>query len=129
MRVDDLQRSFRSLPQPGCFSGSGCAWVVLLLDRVERNREQFPVFHSWPVHDYLSGGKILVGCEGNDPSLPHLVERIGAEPFAYSSDYPHEVDLVAAQNETKETVNSRKLTLEQKAAVLGKNARRFFNLQ
>jgi predicted TIM-barrel fold metal-dependent hydrolase len=87
------------------------------------------VFHSWPVHDYLSGGKILVGCEGNDPSLPYLVERIGAEPFAYSSDYPHEEDLVAAQNEIAETVDSRKLTFHQKAAVLGENARRFFNLQ
>lgn len=111
------------------FLEGGCAWVVLLLDRVERNREQFPVFHSWPVHDYLSGGKILVGCEGNDPSLPYLVQRIGAEPFAYSSDYPHEVDLIAAQNEIKETVDSRKLTFDQKAAVLGENARRFFHLQ
>jgi predicted TIM-barrel fold metal-dependent hydrolase len=99
-----------------------------MLDRMERNREQFPVFHDWPVHSYLTGGRILVGCEGNDPSLPYLVERIGCEAFAYSSDYPHEVDMIAARHEIKETMQSPKLTSSQKAAVLGGNARRFFKL-
>jgi uncharacterized protein len=110
------------------FLEGGCAWVVLMLDRMERNREQFPVFHDWPVHSYLTGGRILVGCEGNDPSLPYLVERIGCEAFAYSSDYPHEVDMIAARHEIKETMQSPKLTSSQKAAVLGGNARRFFKL-
>ena len=110
------------------FLEGGCAWVVLMLDRIERNREQFPVFHNWPIHDYLTSGRILVGCEGNDPSLAYLVERIGPDAFAYSSDYPHEVDLVAAQHEIEETIDSPKLTLDHKAAILGGNARRFFKL-
>ena len=69
-----------------------------------------------------------MGCEGNDPSLAYLVERIGSDAFAYSSDYPHEVDLVAAQHEIEETMDSPKLTLDHKAAILGGNARRFFKL-
>jgi hypothetical protein len=110
------------------FLEGGCAWVVLMLDRIERNREQFPVFHNWPIHDYLTTGRILVGCEGNDPSLAYLVERIGPEAFAYSSDYPHEVDLLAARHEISETMESPKLTINDKAAIMGENARRFFKL-
>ncbi|HWP60800.1 MAG TPA: amidohydrolase family protein [Candidatus Acidoferrales bacterium] len=110
------------------FLEGGCAWVVLVLDRIERNREQFSCFHDWPIHEYLTRGSILVGCEGNDPSLPYLVGRIGPEPFAYSSDYPHEVDLPAAQREIKETLESAQLTASQKAAIMGGNARRFFKM-
>jgi hypothetical protein len=57
-----------------------------------------------------------------------LVGRIGPEPFAYSSDYPHEVDLPAAQHEIKETLDTPTLTMSQKAAIMGGNARRFFKI-
>jgi predicted TIM-barrel fold metal-dependent hydrolase len=110
------------------FLEGGSAWLMLLLDRMQRNREAFRVFHDWPIRDYLANGNLLIGCEGNDPSLPALVKRVGAGPFAYSSDYPHEVDYENAMIEIKETLESEELTTDDKTAILGDNAKRFFRL-
>ena len=107
------------------FLEGGCAWLVLLLDRAERAVE-FSVAPSRPFEEYLTSGQVLIGCEGVDTSLPYLIKRVGVEPFAYSSDYPHEVDYAAAQKEVAETVESPHLSSEEKAAVLGQNAKRFY---
>ncbi len=53
---------------------------------------------------------------------------MGIEAFAYSSDYPHEVDLPGARRMIAETLDNSALTREEQAAVLGGNARRFFRL-
>ena len=110
------------------FLEGGCSWLVMLLDRMERNQEAFRVFHDWPIHRYLEEGRILIGCEGNDPSLPYLISRVGAAPFAYSSDYPHEVDYDNAMQEIDETLESEQLSASDKQAVLAGNARSFFKL-
>ncbi len=36
-------------------------------------------------------GQVLTGCKANDPSLPHLAQRISLAGFAWASDYSHEV--------------------------------------
>ena len=105
----------------------GCAWAVLMADRMERDR-QFLGGPKRTFDEYLTSGQMLIGCEGEDPSLPYLAKRVGITPFAYSSDYPHEVDMVAAKHEIDETLESNELTHEEKVAVLGENARRFFRL-
>ena len=48
--------------------------------------------------------------------------------FAFASDYPHEVDLVSARTMIDETLKRTDLTQDQKAAVLGGNAKRFYRL-
>jgi predicted TIM-barrel fold metal-dependent hydrolase len=48
--------------------------------------------------------------------------------FAYASDYPHEVDLPAAQHEIDEVAEREDLTVQERQAILADNARRFFNL-
>jgi uncharacterized protein len=110
------------------FMEGGCAWLVCLLDRMERDEEYFPGQAERHLEEYLAGGQILIGCEGDDGSLAYLAQRVGIAPFAYSSDYPHEVDLVDAQRQIATTANRADLTAEQKAAVLAENARRFFRL-
>jgi hypothetical protein len=57
-----------------------------------------------------------------------LAKRAGIEAFAWASDYPREVDLEAAKKMIQETVDRPELSAEEKAAVLGGNARRFFRL-
>ena len=109
------------------FLEGGCAWLVLLLDRAERSAE-FSVAPNRPFEEYVTSGQVLIGCEGVDTSLPYLAERVGIEPCAYSSDYPHEVDFAAAQNEINETMENPHLSPEKKVAVLGGNARRFYDL-
>lgn len=110
------------------FLEGGCAWVTLLLDRAERAAE-FGQAAKRTFPEYLTSGQILVGCEGVDRTLPYLAKQVGIEPFAYSSDYPHEVDFRAALREIAETVENPELSTAEKAAVLGGNARRFFNLE
>jgi predicted TIM-barrel fold metal-dependent hydrolase len=57
-----------------------------------------------------------------------LARRVGIHNFAWASDYPHEVDLEAAKEMIQETVDHPELSSQEKAAVLGGNARRFFKL-
>ena len=111
----------------GFFEG-GCAWVVALLDRMDRHQELFDVSAPRSLSDYLSNGQVLIGCEGNDGSLPYLAERVGIDGFSWASDYPHEVDLVAAQQMISETIETPQLSESQKQAVLADNARRFFGM-
>jgi predicted TIM-barrel fold metal-dependent hydrolase len=111
----------------GFFEG-GCGWVVSLLDRMERREKVIGTDHGRAFTQYLQSGRILIGCEGNDGSLPYLAKRAGIEPFAWASDYPHEVDLEAARRMIQETVDHPELSPREKEAVLGGNARRFFKL-
>ena len=71
---------------------------------------------------------MLIGCEGNEEILSYISKRIGLEAFAYASDYPHEVDLVAARQMIDETLSRSDISQAEKEAVLGGNARRFFGL-
>jgi predicted TIM-barrel fold metal-dependent hydrolase len=111
----------------GFFEG-GCAWLVCLIDRMERHEKVTSRIRVGTLTECLESGRILIGCEGNDGSLSHLARRIGIDNFAWASDYPHEVDLEAAKEMIQETVDHPELSSEEKTAVLGGNARRFFKL-
>jgi hypothetical protein len=101
----------------------------MLLDRMARDDEvRLGGTTKRSLQDYLTNGQVLIGCEGDDGSLPYLAKRVGMEPFAYSSDYPHEVDLPAAKHMIDETLRHPELSQKEKTAVLGENARRFFRL-
>lgn len=111
------------------FLEGGAAWLALLLDRTARDLEVGSPYMDGPrkgFADYVSSGKVLIGCEGVDPSLGYLASRVGIEPFSYSTDYPHEVDFEHAMHEVEETLESKDLTAAQKTAVLDGNARRFY---
>jgi uncharacterized protein len=110
------------------FLEGGCGWLVTLLDRTVRAEEVLGRHTPRPLIEYLRSGRVLIGCEGNDSSLPYLAKRVGVEAFAWASDYPHEVDLVAARSMIEQTVDHTELTHDEKNAVLGRNAERFFRL-
>lgn len=112
------------------FMEGGCGWLAFILDRMHRDvhyydRADLP---KDAPEDYLGGGRILVGCEGSEVTLAHVAGRIGIEPFAYASDYPHEVDLPHAIHEIEEVAERTDLSDADKSMVLATNARRFFNL-
>ncbi len=112
------------------FLEGGAGWAAFLVDRLHR-QENVTIggVTSRSFTEYMASGQILIGCEGNDLSLPFLAKHVGVDAFAYASDYPHEVDLPAARKMIKETLEQPELTLGQKAAILGDNARRFFRLE
>ncbi len=105
----------------------GAAWLALVLDRAERDEKfEMPGVGRRRMRGCLDSGNIIIGCEGEDPTLPYLITRTGSHLFAYSSDYPHETDLVRAQDEIEETVTHAELSASDKVAILGENSRRFF---
>ena len=109
------------------FLEGGCAWTIPVFDRMTRDGQYYPNAKR-RLPDYLASGQILVGCEGNDESLGYLAKIVGIDAFAWASDYPHEVDLPGAQAQIAQTWDRPDLTEDQKRAVLGENARRFFRL-
>ena len=112
------------------FMEGGCGWLASILDRAERDENYFDS-RDQPMRkciEYLTSGRILIGCEGSESALAYLAKRVGIRPFAYASDYPHEVDLPAAEHEIAEIAERDDLTDQEKRAVLADNARRFFRL-
>jgi len=112
------------------FMEGGCGWLASILDRAERDENYFDS-QDQPgskAIEYLNSGRILIGCEGSENALAYLARRVGISPFAYASDYPHEVDLPAARHEIEEIAERADLTEKEKQAVLADNARRFFRL-
>ena len=110
--------------------GTADDWLAFLLDRMERDENYFNAAdqpEKRPI-EYLQGGRILIGCEGSEVSLAYVTSRVGVEPFAYASDYPHEVDLLDGIREIEEIAERDDLNESEKAAVLGGNAVRFFGL-
>ena len=110
------------------FLEGGPSWLVPLIDRCSRDDEFFGTVARKSIIEYLESGNVLVGCEGNDDSLPYVASKVGIAAFAYSSDYPHEVDMAGAFHEIEETLESEDLTQEQKQAVLADNTKRFYRL-
>jgi len=113
----------------GFFEG-GCAWLLLLKDRMDRDDNVYTTStgHARSLNDYLASGQVLVGVEGNEWILPYVIKQCGAEGFAYASDYPHEVDLIAAKQMIHETIERPDLTHDEKAKVLGLNAKKFLRV-
>ncbi|MDA1036687.1 MAG: amidohydrolase family protein [Chloroflexi bacterium] len=113
----------------GFFEG-GAAWPVLLLDRMERDDEVYTTGtgtkHS--LRHYFESGQVLIGCEGNEDVLTYIKGKVGVEAFAWASDYPHEVDVVAASHMISETFERSDMSAVEKAAIMGGNAKRFFGL-
>ena len=112
------------------FMEGGCGWLDFIIDRMVRDENYFDAADQPKMRpiEYLKGGRILLGCEGSEETLSYVAKRVGIEAFAYASDYPHEVDLPAAKHEIEEIVEREDMSKSEKDAVLGGNARRFFNL-
>jgi predicted TIM-barrel fold metal-dependent hydrolase len=112
------------------YTEGGSSWCTIFLDRMARNAELEAdlLGHTKTFEQYLTGGQILIGCEGEEPTLEHLIQRVGIDAFAFSTDYPHEVDFAAVRKQIKETKELTFMNDQQKSAFLGDNARRFFNL-
>jgi predicted TIM-barrel fold metal-dependent hydrolase len=108
------------------FLEGGTAWIPLVVDRLEREMEYGGL--SLPRHpeEYFKSGKVFVGCEGNERALAYAVDRVGPEPFMFASDFPHEISIDNCMVEIDEILERRDLPEEQKANILGGNARKFY---
>ena len=109
----------------------GCEWVPFLLGRIEhqvrffeRQMPELLAMKEKPI-DYLRGGRVYVGCEVDDPLLPHVIGLMGEEHILYGSDIPHadrERFTVRALRDRGDIPDS------SKAKILDHNPRRFYRL-
>ena len=117
------------------FLEAGSGWVSLWIDRMDR---------SWQYHadilpdgkirtlkekkpsDYFRNGRVFIGCEGSEVSLPAQIKRVGNELFMFASDFPHEVSASDCLHEIEEIEESEELTDADKRAILCDNAARFY---
>ena len=77
---------------------------------------------------HVDEGRVYVGVEGGELTLPFAVRIAGNKPYIFSSDFPHEVNHETCKEEIAEIRDNPALTSEDKAAVLHGNAERFYGL-
>jgi predicted TIM-barrel fold metal-dependent hydrolase len=125
------------------FLEGGATWVHFFMDRFDRS------YHDGHMQLDLMGdlvggpkkgekaseyftsqlraGRIFVGFDSDDDGLGVAVKKGGREPFLFGSDFPHEVfGAEKCRHEIDELLEREDLTEQDKEAVLGANARRFY---
>ena len=124
------------------FMEGGLAWLLMLIERLPGSFSAFtpydPLGRYVQVKDgrglrsrlreYLAGGRMFVGVEGDEAALAFAIDAYGAGPFVFSSDFPHEVNDESIREEIDGLLGNDALDAAAKAAVLGGNAARFYGL-
>jgi predicted TIM-barrel fold metal-dependent hydrolase len=125
------------------FLEGGATWVPFMMDRLDRSYHDGHVQmdihgnrHGGPApgekaSDYfktqLREGRIFVGFDCDDDGLNTAVAKGGPQSFLFGSDFPHEVfDAAKCRHEIDALLARDDLTDEDKEAVLGGNAMRFY---
>jgi hypothetical protein len=121
---------------------AGAAWLVNCIERFERSwnshvqydprgrflklgeKESITGYIRRHVHE----GRIFVGVEGDELTLPFAVSVVGNQPFIFSSDFPHEVNTDTCKTELLELDENPRLKPEDKDAIRYVNAQRFYQL-
>ena len=52
-----------------------------------------------PPREHFASGRMYFSCEGGEPSMRNLVERIGFRTLLFASDFPHESNMDRAMRE------------------------------
>ena len=125
------------------FLEGGATWVPFMMDRLDRSYHDGHVQldvkgnllggpkQGEKASDYfkqqLREGRIFVGFDCDDDGLNTAVAKGGRQSFLFGSDFPHEVfDAAKCRHEIDELLERNDLTQEDKVAVLGGNALKFY---
>ena len=125
------------------FLEGGAAWVPFVMDRLDRSypshqqddRMGNPVLGSPRPGEkasefflrHIREGRIYVGFDVDDESLGYAVQRAGAEPFLFATDFPHENTSAAyCRREVDELLERTDIDEAAKQAMLAGNSLRFY---
>jgi len=125
------------------FMEAGVSWLQTCIERFDRGWETHIQYDprreyirlepgenvSAYIRRHIEAGRIFVGCEGTEPTLHQAIEAVGNKPFIFSSDFPHEVNNDYCKHEIEEIVENKRLTDDDKHAVLHRNAKRLYALR
>ena len=118
------------------------AWFVGCLERFQRswdshiqydpNGRFMDLKNGESVTDYIlrhvDEGRVFIGVEGDELTLPFAVRIAGNKPFIFSSDFPHEVNHETCKEELAELRDNPNLSSADKAGILYANSERFYRL-
>ena len=123
------------------FLEGGIAWLLLLLERLHASHEthfqyipegEFGVREEQDptkqIKHLIKEGRVYLGIETEELTLPFAIKTVGNKPFLYSSDFPHEVTNESCKHDLGELMESNEITDDDKAAMLWRNAETFYKL-
>jgi len=126
------------------FLEGGATWVPFYLDRMRRSYEghvqkdingryvEGPQPAEGAIDHFkrhVREGRIFVGFDCDDEGLGYAIQRAGAYPFLFASDYPHEsFNAESCRHEIDELLERDDISGDDKAAVLAGNAKRFYGV-
>ena len=108
--------------------GGGLIWANFYASAHESNDSAWNQTKAADAQKHIDAGRLFIGCEGSEPLIGKAVELVGHRPFMFSSDFPHEVNNVFCKEEIEELEENDELSDADKAAILGENARLFYQL-
>ena len=105
------------------FMEGGVSWFLMALERSDGSQKAFtpldPQRRFLQLRDgdgvrdhilrHVEEGRIFVGVEGDEPDLAHAVRTVGAGPWIWSSDFPHEVTIETCALELRELVENEEV--------------------
>jgi len=115
------------------FLEAGTGWVPYMIDRLDRYYGmQRGEFREYSQHcktqpsEIFRSGRIYFSCEGGEPSMRNLVDRIGHKGLLFASDFPHESNVEKAMREVEEMLERDDLSDEAKHAIFHDNTLAFY---
>ncbi|MDA8312250.1 MAG: amidohydrolase family protein [Actinomycetota bacterium] len=121
------------------FLEGGVAWLLMCMERFHASHETH--FQYIPPGCYGLGedrrpdeyivqqvreGRLFVGCETEELTMPFALRKVGNQAFFYSSDFPHEVTNQSCIHDIRELLESEELADDAKSGILARNAERFY---
>lgn len=121
------------------FLEGGVAWLLMCMERFHSSHETH--FQYIPdgvpglredqrpdrsIVEHIAAGRLFVGCETEELTMPFALRVAGNKAFFYSSDFPHEVTNDTCKHDIAELVESDELTQDDKEAILFANAERYY---
>ena len=104
----------------------GAAPWALLGEPARQGQRLFEAPHPFQGPDLLCGRQRP---DGDDHGLGYAVKEAGNESFVFATDFPHEsFDAKSCRVELQHILSREDLTLADKEAILGKNAKKFYGV-
>ncbi len=116
------------------FLEAGTGWVPYMIDRLDRAYEVmqgngYREYSQWlktPPREHFASGRMYFSCEGGEPSMKNLIDRIGFRNLLFASDFPHESNMERAMHEIEELMERDDLSDEAKQAIFCDNIEAFY---
>ena len=115
------------------FLEAGTGWVPYMIDRLDRyhgmkrnGHREYSEHAKTKPSEVFASGRLFFSCEGGEPSLTGLVDRIGFRTLLFASDFPHESNIEHAIHDIEEMMERDDISDEAKQAIFCDNTLAFY---